>query len=228
MITSEFKSQIIRNMDSVRKILQAQNSNAKIIAVTKGHQPEVIPFLASLEIEDIGENYIQELKTKAVNKIPSHRWHYLGNIQSNKIRDIVSNCEVIQSINSDTYLEKINTAARKQNKTIQACIQIKQSATSHRPGLVVDGDNYKELKCQISQYSNITFEGLMTVMENDASKQEKINWFEKMHDMYQTLGNCNMLSMGMSNDYSLAIACGSTHVRLGTILLGMRLYNNRL
>ena len=214
---------IKKNLVTIRDELSQLSVNPTIIAVTKGQKHEVISLLLQLGLNNFGENYSKQLKERGGNNAVSHAvWHYLGQLQSNKIKQIVAHCDTIQSIDSDKYLSLINKNASVSSKTMQLCIQVKFSPNPNRGGILVNKNRIIDLAICINQYSNLKFLGLMTILETGLSCLEQEKRFASMHRIFSDIKNSSMLSMGMSSDYQLAVKHGATHIRIGAKLLGSK------
>ena len=202
-------------------ISQKLESNQKLIAVSKGQDLKKIKKLYDLGQRDFGENFLQELKEKKAVLPSDIRWHFLGNIQSNKIKDIVLHSDLIHSIGRFKILDKISKLRSKKN--IQILLQLKLGEEETKSGFG-EAEIYEIVAS--NELTNITIKGLMVIAEGGA-EEEKLklqfsqakNVFEKIKSMNK---NIEFLSMGMSNDYELAISHGSNMIRIGTSIFGAR------
>ena len=202
-------------------ISQKLESHQKLIAVSKGQDLKKIKKLYDLGQRDFGENFLQELKEKKAALPSDIRWHFLGNIQSNKIKDIVLHSDLIHSIGRFKILDKISKLRSKKN--IQILLQLKLGEEETKSGFG-EAEIYEIVAS--NDLTNITIKGLMVIAEGGA-EEEKLklqfsqakNVFEKIKSMNK---NIEFLSMGMSNDYELAISHGSNMIRIGTSIFGAR------
>lgn len=190
-----------------------------LIAVTKMQTIEDVQFLVDMGIENLAENKLQELLKKKEH-FPNVNWHFIGRIQSNKINKIVANSFLIHSVASLRHLQLINDVARKQGKIQNILIQLNIANESTKAGF--SSDELKQLLDSYDQYQNIKICGLM-VIGNHTDDQGLIKeTFIQANDQFNQLKNhfpsFDILSMGMSNDYQIALNCGSTHVRIGSLL----------
>ncbi|QIV95375.1 hypothetical protein EDC55_11428 [Allofrancisella inopinata] len=211
---------------SYEKILSQLNGKAKLLAVSKYQSIEKIKFLNSLGQADFGENYIQELEQKAL-ELPNLIWHFIGSLQSKKIKKIVKYANIIQSAEKIEHLEKISLNAVEQNKQIKIFLQInidndpnKAGFSSSQSDKVLDCINYsKNLK-------NIKVVGLMCMSAKYTDPKQSFAkmqlLFDKINSHLPTEVKLSELSMGMSADYDIALAYGSTEVRIGSSLFGDR------
>ena len=209
------------NLHKFNSISGNLKSHQRLIAVSKGHDLEKIIRLYNKGQRDFGENFLQELKEKK-DLLPSDiRWHFLGNIQSNKIKDIVSCSDLIHSIGRNKILDKI--LKLESNKKINILLQLKLGEEETKSGF-----NEKEIYKILSRNksTNTIIKGLMVIAEGGIQKEklklqfsQAKNVFEKMKSMNKDI---EYLSMGMSNDYELALSYGSNMIRIGTSIFGVR------
>jgi hypothetical protein len=200
--------------------------NVTLLAVSKFQSIEKVEYLHSLGQNDFGENYLQELEQKA--QVLSHlNWHFIGAIQSRKIKNIVKYASTIQSIESLEQLEKINTHAEKLNKNINIYLQVNIDNDENKSGFS-SGDTDKILNCiaKSKNLSNIKIIGLMCLpTKSDNSENSFIkmkSFFDDLNSKLETKYKLTQLSMGMSGDYKTAIKHGSSIVRIGSRLFGER------
>ena len=208
------------------EILRAQKkSNAsaekvRILAATKGRSPEEINEIIKNEhISLIGENRLQEAEVK-FSRLKKCERHFIGNIQSRKIPKIVSNFDCIESVSGLFHAEKISTSAQKEEKEIDIFIEVSVTGEKQKSGVPLQ--NLDEFLGQASKYKNIKIRGLMTMARFGAQEKELRETFSalrKLRDNYQKIyPELQELSMGMSDDFKLAVEEGATIVRLGRVL----------
>jgi len=209
------------NLHKFNSISGNLKSHQRLIAVSKGHDLEKIIRLYDKGQRDFGENFLQELKEKKDLLPCDIRWHFLGNIQSNKIKDIVSCSDLIHSIGRNKILDKI--LKLESNKKINILLQLKLGEEETKSGF-----NEKEIYKILSRNksTNTIIKGLMVIAEGGIQKEklklqfsQAKNVFEKMKSMNKDI---EYLSMGMSNDYELALSYGSNMIRIGTSIFGVR------
>ena len=198
--------------------------NVKLIAVSKLKPSSDITVLYNLGHRDFGENYVQELVDKAAQLPNDIRWHFIGHLQSNKVKYIAPFVHLIQGVDSEKLLTEINKQGAKNNKIINVLLQVHIAAEDTKFGF-----NETELmNVDIKNYTNVKIIGLMGM----ASFTENINQvkqeFENLKSLFEKVKkekclDLTTLSMGMSNDYELAISCGSNMVRIGSLLFGNRI-----
>ena len=208
----------LRKYQSISKILKPHQ---KLIAVSKGQGVEKIKLLYDKGHRDFGENFLQELKEKKGTLPEDINWHFLGNIQSNKIKDIVACSNLIHSIGRMKILDKILKLETKKN--IEILLQLKLGKEDTKSGFN-ETEIYEIMKR--NQFKNINLKGLMVIGEGKIKKEELKKQFLQAKDVFKKMQKVNKeveyLSMGMSSDYELALANGSNMIRIGTSIFGAR------
>jgi hypothetical protein len=196
-----------------------------VIAVTKGHPASVVQTAVSAGFRDIGENRIQEAEEKIRQLGPIARWHMIGHLQTNKAKRAVELFDVIQSVDSLRLAQEIDRRAGEIERCVECYIEVNSSGETQKSG--VDPAEAINLIKAILPLHYIKLTGLMTVgplTENeDAIRKAFVlcrGLFQKGREI---VGHqfCN-LSMGMSDDFELAIAEGSTMIRIGSAIFGTR------
>jgi pyridoxal phosphate enzyme (YggS family) len=198
--------------------------NITLVAVSKTKPIEDILELYNLGHRDFGENYVQELAEKA-EKLPTDiRWHFIGHLQTNKVKSIVPFIYLIHGVDSLKLLKEIDKQAEKNKRVIDCLLQVHIAQEETKFGF----DETELLNSELKQFSNVRIKGLMGM----ASLTDDINkiriefkslkiFFEKLKTQNPEL---SILSMGMSADYKIAIEEGSNMVRIGSLLFGERNY----
>ena len=209
------------NLHKFNSISDSLTLNQKLIAVSKGQDLRKIRQLYDVGQRDFGENFLQELKEKKDMLPDDIRWHFLGNIQSNKIKDIVKYSYLIHSIGRSKILDKI--AKLESYKKIQVLLQLKLGEEETKSGF-----NETEIFQIVArnEFTNISMKGLMVIAEGGIGKEKLKLQFSQAKNVFEKIKSMNKdveyLSMGMSNDYELALAHGSNMIRLGTSIFGER------
>jgi len=196
-------------------------SNVNILAVSKGFKSQEIKTIQNIGQNDFGESKFQEAYEKQLilKDLKQIKWHFIGRIQSNKIRKIVQNFEYIHSVDSFEKLQKISNISSEEKKNPLIMLQVKFSDDPTKGGF------YPELLSlkwrEIKELKNITLTGLMTINPKGLSSKENIKLFKKCRCLADSLElpDC---SMGMSGDWKEAIDAGSTWLRLGSLIFGER------
>ena len=197
--------------------------SVKIIAVSKTKPIEKIKEIYDLGHRDFGENKVQELVKKQLNLPKDIKWHLIGKLQRNKVKYIAPFVHLIHSVDSEKLLNQINKEGVKNNRVINLLLQIKISSDPLKTGFDYDDLNNLFSSSFLDKYSSIKVLGLMAMGSADKSKNEnefKIlsNFFKKIN----RLQNLRYLSLGMSNDYKLAIKHNSNMIRIGSLIFGSR------
>ena len=202
---------------NIKKILP---KGVNLLAVSKGFQSSDIEYIQSLGQIDFGESKVQEAILKPVfNSNNNLNWHFIGRIQTNKIRKIVENFDFIHSVDSYKKLLKISQVAIELQKMPKVFIQIKLAHDPEKAGLL-----HSELIAnwdQIKQIKGIHIIGLMTINPKGLSPKQNFELFNKCRLIADKL-ELPHCSMGMSNDWEEAIKAGATWIRLGSIIFGKR------
>ncbi len=223
---------IAENLDSVKKrISQACERvgrdplSISIVAVSKLHPSDAVNEAARLGIKNFGENKVQEAKAKIPMCISGITWHLIGHLQTNKARDAVELFDMIHSVDSLKLAEELNKRAEKIEKKIPILIEVNVSGEISKFGYVPElliGEIGK-----IASMPNLKLQGLMTIApftENPEAIRPVFRQLRELKERCEQLLNQPLphLSMGMSNDYEIAIEEGATLVRIGTAIFGER------
>ena len=208
----------LHNYQNISRILEPHQ---KLIAVSKGQDVEKIKLLYDKGHRDFGENFLQELKEKKGILPDDINWHFLGNIQSNKIKDIVACSNLIHSIGRMKILDKILNVEPKIN--IEILLQLKLGKEDTKAGFS-ETEIYEIMESR--RFKNIVLKGLMVIGEGKIKKEKLKKQFLQANDVFKKMQLANKdveyLSMGMSSDYALALATGSNMIRIGTSIFGAR------
>lgn len=191
----------------------------KIIAVSKTKPIEAIQEAIDAGYTDFGENKAQELKEKA-QIITEVTWHFIGHLQRNKVKDVIQYATWIHSVDSLRLLGEIEKECVKQKKEINILIQVNLTNEESKSGCSLDELN--ELIYHASQSSYIHLKGLMVIGPTSLDLNETKKVFTQAKDLLDKYPSLTELSMGMSQDYPLAIEAGSTMIRIGSTLFGVR------
>jgi pyridoxal phosphate enzyme (YggS family) len=219
------------NQENYFYIIQELGSNITLVAVSKTKPVEDILEMYNLGQRDFGENYVQELVDKYEQLPKDIRWHYIGHLQSNKVKYIAPFVHLIHGVDSLGLLKEINKQALKNNRIIDCLLQIhiakeetKFGLDSHELEAILTGD--------LSALKNIRITGLMgmaSFSNNMDLVRAEFNYLKTLYDKHARLPivNCQLsvLSMGMSADYKIAMEEGSNMIRVGSLLFGERNYN---
>lgn len=205
------------NKEMINKL---KNMNVNIVAVSKYHTKEEIDAIAKEGLITFGENRVQEFLEKYD---PKYKWHIIGHLQTNKVKYIIGKVEMIESLDSIKLAKEIEKQAAKHDVIQNVLVQIKISKDELKTGLPIE-ETDSFLK-EVSTYPHIKLKGFMCVASHTDNIQLIEEEFSMMNDLYKNykdLYQLDTLSMGMSNDYELAIKHGSNTVRIGSAIFGAR------
>jgi len=209
-----------------------KEKNATLIAVSKLKPVAAIRQLHELGQLDFGENYVQEMVEKQRQLPGALRWHFIGHLQSNKVKYIAPFVHLIHSVDSFKLLAEINRQAEKHQRVVPCLLQVHIATEETKYGL--DEKETLELmeyySARSSQLQHVRIDGLMgmaSFSEDERQVREEFRSLKALFDLVKQsyfLGREHfcILSMGMSGDYRLALDEGSTHVRIGSMLFGSR------
>ena len=218
--------------DVYDRITQELGTGVDLVAVSKIQSNESIQSLYNFGHRDFGENYVQELVEKAESLPKDIRWHFIGHLQTNKVKYIAPFIYLVHGVDSLKLLKEINKQAEKNNRTIHVLLQVHIAKETTKFGL--NESELKEIIDQIqeSDFKNIVIKGLMgmaTFTDDTAKIQAEFKYLKTLYDQYTSLSHKSFqwstLSMGMSDDYKIAVHNGSNMVRIGSLLFGRRPFN---
>jgi pyridoxal phosphate enzyme (YggS family) len=229
---------ISENIAAVRERLAAAARRAgrspeeiALMAVSKTHPPERIREAHAAGLRLFGENRVQEFsgKAAALAALAEVEWHMIGHLQTNKAGRAAELFAAVDSVDSVKLAEKLDGAARALNNKLSVLIEINVGGEAAKSGLAPDSHELEELLLAAPQLEALEFRGLMTVPPLAADPSEARPYFRKLRELRDTISTrklpaigMNVLSMGMSHDFELAIEEGSTCVRLGSAIFGER------
>lgn len=230
MSTDYLKQQIEMVKDDVAKACQKigkSSDSVTLLGVTKTYEPEIINASIDFGITDIAENRVQEILRKYDEVNKNVRWHLIGHLQTNKVKYIVDKVYLIHSVDSVKLAEEINNRAKKIDKIQKILIQVNVADETQKYG--VSPDALDELLEAICHMENVKVCGLMNIAPLVEDPEILRTDFKIMNDLFVRLKNCaytnveaTVLSMGMSNDYEVAIEEGANMIRIGTKIYGKR------
>ena len=218
---------VYSNMRAACEKSERTFSDIKLVAVTKTQDSAKISELIKLGIKDIGENRVQEMLEKHPLIEHDVNWHMIGHLQTNKVKSIVDKVSLIHSVESYKLAKEIDKQAKAHKKIIEILVEINIAGEESKYG-IEPGELNAFLK-EIAGFENIMIKGLMCMAPNVENPEENRLYFRKMRQMFVDSGdlsanNINMkyLSMGMTNDYEVAIEEGANIIRVGTGIFGPR------
>ena len=221
--------EIKKNIDKINSGIQSENifDFGTLIAVSKKKEYELIKAAYQNGIRDFGENYAQELDEKAVKANKDGidiSWHFIGPIQSNKIALIAKNAQWVHSISRLKEIEKLNDECGFIGKKMNVLLQVNISVEESKSG--IHKDNIYEFSSCISSKKNLSFKGVMVMpklFDDDKKTYQVMRECKKIQvGVQRNHPEASELSMGTTSDYKIAIACGSTMIRIGELIFGKR------
>lgn len=198
------------------------NENVELIAVSKTKPIEDIKLLLALGHINFGENYVQELVDKYEQLPKNIHWHFIGHLQTNKVKYIAPFVHLIHGVDSFKLLKEINKQAQKNNRIISCLLQIYIAQEETKFGLDENELELIMIELNKNELKNVEVKGLMGMAsfldDMELIKQE----FKYLKNLYNKYNQFEILSMGMSSDYETAIVEGSNMVRIGSLIFGSR------
>ena len=204
-------------------------NEVKLLAVSKTKPLEELEEAYIAGMRDFGENKVQELVKKSENFHDDVRWHFIGQLQSNKVKYLVDKVYLIHSLGSISLLNEIEKVFEKANKVADALIQINIGREISKSG-ILEEDLHEFIEA-IEKCNHISIKGIMVIIPK-GNEEDNRTYFKKTKKIFEELKekkykniNMNILSMGMTHDFMAAIEEGSNLVRVGTGIFGERNYN---
>lgn len=228
---------IAENVARIRKEMEAAAIAAGrdpkeilLCAATKMNDTEAVREAIRAGVDCCGENKVQELTAKlAENAYEGAPVHFIGHLQTNKVKFVVGKVDLIQSVDSERLLAAIDKEAKKQGILQDILLEVNVGQEESKSGF--HPDEVLPLMDKISEYPNIRVKGLMAIPPISQKNGDNVKFFQKMCNISVDIiakkednGMAKYLSMGMSDDFADAIACGSTMIRVGTAIFGARDY----
>ena len=207
----------------IKQLTESLPKDVTLVAVSKTKPNSAIEEAYGVGHRDFGENKVQELCQKAEELPKDIRWHMIGHLQRNKVKYIAPFVHLIHGVDSERLLAEINKQAVKNNRVIDVLIQLHIAEESSKFGF-----SYEEAEALFSKenlYPNVRIVGLMGMATFTKDQTQIAREFETLSTFYnswKTQKYLSVLSMGMSNDYPIAIASGSTMIRIGSHIFGKR------
>ena len=207
-------------------------ANVRLVAVSKFHPVEKLMEAYSAGQRIFGESRVQELVQKAQEMPADVQWHFIGHLQTNKVRALLPQVSLIHSVDSERLLDCIDKEAERIGRTVDVLLQIHVAQEEAKFGFTLQEITQLANSGKLTAMSHVRVVGVMAMATNTDDDAEIRREFAEAHHVFYTLKDgcffgdehfCE-LSMGMSDDYRLAIAEGSTMVRIGTTIFGAREY----
>ena len=201
-----------------------------LCAATKMNDADAVRQAIAAGVDCCGENRVQELTAKlSENAYEGAPVHFIGHLQTNKVKQVVGKVDLIQSVDSLRLLKEINKEAAKQGITQNILLEVNIGEEASKSGF--QAEDIPGIVEKMGEFPNVCMKGLMAIPPISEKEGENRKFFQKMFQLYVDIQNkindnvkVDCLSMGMSGDYQDAIACGSTMIRAGTAIFGARNY----
>ncbi|HIX23637.1 MAG TPA: YggS family pyridoxal phosphate-dependent enzyme [Candidatus Lachnoclostridium avicola] len=198
-----------------------------LIAVSKTKPVEMLMEAYEAGARDFGENKVQEILEKRPEIPEDARFHMIGHLQRNKVRQVIDKVVLIHSVDSLRLAEQIETEAEKKDLHVDILLEVNVAREESKYGFFLE--EVEDALKKISQYSHLTVKGLMTIAPYVENPEENRDIFKKLYQLFIDIksknidnGTMSVLSMGMTGDYQVAIEEGSTMIRVGTGIFGAR------
>ena len=227
---SENIKQVLDNVEKACRKANRPPESVKLVAVSKTKPNEMLQEAYDIGIRDFGENYVQELCDKIETMPKDINWHMIGHLQRNKVKYIVGKVSMIHSVDSLRLAEEISREAVKKSCTIDILVEVNVAEEDSKFGITVE--NAPNIIEEMAKLPGISIKGLMTSAPYVTNPEDNRIFFQKLRQLAvdikdKNIDNISMdeLSMGMTNDYTVAVEEGATIIRVGTAIFGERSYN---
>jgi pyridoxal phosphate enzyme (YggS family) len=224
---SEVRENLLRVMERIEKAalrVGRDPKEIKLVAVSKTVEPARIKEAIEAGVSILGENYVQEAKKKIEEIGRPVSWHLIGHLQSNKAKYAVQLFDMVHSLDSIVLAEELNRRAEQAERMFKVMIEINLSGEATKFG--TDEGKILNLARRILQLNHLSLEGLMTMPPYFDSSEMSRPYYIKLRELKEKVAREGIpmkeLSMGMSNDFEIAIEEGATYVRVGTAIFGPR------
>jgi len=215
------------NKEAYKNLVEeCKSKNVTLIAVSKTKPVEDMLTLYNSGHRDFGENYVQELIEKEKQLPKDIRWHFIGHLQTNKVKQIISFVHLIHGVDSFKLLKEINKQSEKINKVTNCLLQVHIAQEETKFGL-----DDEELNEVIQEFNNSTMKhvnvdglmGMASFTNDETQVRKEFNYLKSLQTKLSTVNfPLSILSMGMTADYKIAIEAGSTMIRVGSLIFGSR------
>ncbi len=218
-------NQIVEQVAAAAAACGKKASDTTLVVVTKNHPPQLVFDLIALGARDFGENRDQEASPKAKEVLASSseqmRWHFIGQLQTNKVRSVLDYADSIHSLDRESLLVELRKRTVGRAKALGVFIQVNLTEDPARGGVRVD--DLDGFASKVLESEGLRLEGLMGVGGLDKDPEIEFDRLAKLSVKLQGIApEAKSLSMGMSSDFEVAIGYGATHLRIGTAITGKR------
>lgn len=214
--------------ENYNKIKEQLPAGIQLVAVSKTHPVSAIQEVYDLGQRVFGENKVQELTEKYPHLPKDIQWHLIGHLQTNKVKYIAEFIDTIQSADSEKLIREISKEAGKHNRKIKVLLQVKIAEEETKFGLEIKEAKELYQKYLTGEFPNINITGLMgmaTFTEDENQIKKEFLNLKALFDELNQQKHLTTLSMGMSDDFPVAIECGATSIRVGSAIFGRRDYS---
>lgn len=230
MVLKENIEHVLTRARDAAIISNRKLSDVKLVAVTKTIDVDVIKKAVGYGILHIGESRVQELLRKYEQIGNVVKWHLIGHLQRNKVKYIIDKVDIIHSLDSYRLAKEINKRAKNINRIVECLLQVNVSGEKTKYG--ISPDDVKHVLEEVAPLNNIKIAGLMTIAPHVDDKEQVRQCFRTLKNIFDQVVKMNLsdvkmkyLSMGMSNDFEIAIQEGANIIRVGTSIFGQRDYS---
>ncbi len=210
--------------ENIAYIKKSIPPHVTLVAVSKTKPNALLMEAYEAGQRHFGENYVQELVDKQSALPTDINWHFIGHLQSNKVKYIAPFVHLIHGVDSFSLLKEINKQAQKNNRVIDCLLQIYIAQEETKFGLDFNEAEAILHSEELKQLKHIAIKGFMAMASNTDDEEQIKREFSSLKTFSNQYSQLSILSFGMSSDYQLAIACGSTMVRVGSSIFGERSY----
>ncbi len=228
-IIAENIASVIENMNAAKERFGRESKGVLLVAVTKTRTPKEINHAIDRGVTDIGENRVQELLDK-YEHIKPVRWHMIGHLQTNKVKYIIDKVSLIHSVDSLRLAKEIQKRVKSDGSIMDILIQVNAALEESKFGVSVEKTE-ELIRTILKSCENIRIKGLMSIVPYAENPEDVRVFFRKVKELYDACSRIEhenldfqYLSMGMSNDYEVAIEEGANVIRVGSSIFGPRSY----
>lgn len=219
---------LLERYEEVKEEINLSPQIAQLVAVTKSFDTSVIRELYNHGQRDFAENYMPEFRNKAIEcKDLNINWHFIGSLQSNKLKYIAQTASWVHSVDNNKHATLLNQYRPDNMEKLNILIQVNISGERERHG-IIGTTKLIELASAIKALQHLTLRGVMGMSKPQSSLEDIQKQFNYINDVFKQLKDyfptIDTLSMGMSNDYKIALSNGSNMVRIGSAIFGKRMY----
>lgn len=211
--------------ENIQHFKSALPSHVTLVAVSKTKPAEMLQEAYDAGQRDFGENYVQELIDKEAALPKDIHWHFIGHLQSNKVKYIAPFVHLIHGVDSLGLLKEINKQGQKNNRVIDCLLQLHIAQEESKFGFNVAEMSAFLHSGELRQYTHVSLKGFMAMASNTDNEDKIREEFRQVKQLQQQFPQYTILSFGMSGDYGIAIEEGSTMVRIGSSIFGERDYS---